>query len=184
MKKVTFAILGMGNRGTRYAMMQLKYPEEMEVTAIADNRPIRMESANKFLNLPQDRMFDSAEAILAADKLADMMIIATQDAQHRDHAIRAMEIGYDLLLEKPISNKLEDIAAVVEAAERLNRKVFICHVLRYTPFYREVKSLLDQGLISEKMYEAAANRIHSMEIRQEFFRHSDHRNGEEDHGCS
>ena len=47
-----------------------------------------------------------------------------------------------------------------------------------------LKSLLDQGLISEKMYEAAANRIHSMEIRQEFFRHSDHRNGEEDHGCS
>ena len=47
-----------------------------------------------------------------------------------------------------------------------------------------LKSLLDQGFISEKMYEAAANRINSMEIRQEFFRHSDHRNGEEDHGCS
>ena len=47
-----------------------------------------------------------------------------------------------------------------------------------------LKSLLDQGLISEKMYEAAANRINSVEIRQEFFRHSDQRNGEEDHGCS
>ena len=47
-----------------------------------------------------------------------------------------------------------------------------------------LKSLLDQGLISEKMYEAAANRINSVEIRQEFFCHSDQRNGEEDHGCS
>lgn len=47
-----------------------------------------------------------------------------------------------------------------------------------------LKSLLERGLICQKMYEAAANRIHSMEICQEFFRHSDHRNGEEDHGCS
>ncbi len=47
-----------------------------------------------------------------------------------------------------------------------------------------LKSLLDQGFISEKMYEAAANKIHSMEVHQEFFRHSDRRNGEEDHGCS
>ena len=149
MKKVTFAILGMGNRGTAYAAKQLKFPEEMEVVAMADNRRCRLDSANKYLHLPEDRLFDSAEAILNAPKMADIMVIATQDAQHKDHAIRAMELGYDLLLEKPISNKLEDVVAIADAAQRLGRRVIVCHVLRYTPFYRKAKELLTAGSVGK-----------------------------------
>lgn len=159
MQKITFAILGMGNRGTRYASMQLKYPEEMEVTAIADNRRSRMDAANKYLKLPEDRLFDGADAILAAPKMAQIMIIATQDAQHRDHAIRAMEAGYDLLLEKPISNKLEDIVVIAEAAKRLGRKVIVCHVLRYTAFYQEAKRLVDEGAIGRVRSVEAAEHV-------------------------
>jgi len=146
-KKVTFAIMGMGNRGTAYAAKQLKFPEEMEVVAMADNRRERLDSANKYLHLPEDRLFDSAESLLAVPKLADIMVVATQDAQHREHALRAMELGYDLLLEKPISNKLADIVEIAAAAKRLGRRVIVCHVLRYTPFYRKVKALLDSGSI-------------------------------------
>lgn len=147
MKKVTFAIMGMGNRGTAYAAKQLKFPEEMEVVAMADNRRERLDSANEYLHLPEDRLFDSAESLLAVPKLADIMVVATQDAQHREHALRAMELGYDLLLEKPISNKLADIVEIAAAAKRLGRRVIVCHVLRYTPFYRKVKQLLDSGSI-------------------------------------
>ena len=149
MKKVTFAILGMGNRGTAYAAKQLKFPEEMEVVAMADNRRERLDSANKYLHLPENRLFDGAESILSVPKMADIMVIATQDAQHREHAIRAMELGYDLLLEKPISANLADVNAIREAAKRLNRQVIVCHVLRYTPFYRKAKELLDQGAIGQ-----------------------------------
>ena len=149
MKKVTFAILGMGNRGTAYASKQLKFPEEMEVVAMADNRRERLDSANKFLHLPEERIFDSAEALLSVPKLADVMIVATQDAQHKQHALAAMELGYDLLLEKPISNKLADVAQIAAAARRLGRRVIVCHVLRYTPFYRKVKDLLDNGAIGD-----------------------------------
>lgn len=149
MKKVTFAIMGMGNRGTAYAGKQLKFPEEMEVVAMADNRRERLDSANKYLHLPEDRLFASAEALLSVPKLADIMIVATQDAQHREHALRAMELGYDLLLEKPISNKLADVVEIAAAAKRLGRRVIVCHVLRYTPFYRKVKDLLDSKAIGE-----------------------------------
>lgn len=149
MKKVTFAICGMGNRGTAYAGKQLKYPEEMEVVAMADNRRIRLDAANKYLNLPEDRLFDSADAILAQPKMADYMIIATQDAQHKEHALKAMELGYDLLLEKPISNKLEDIVEIANRAKELGRTVFVCHVLRYTVFYQQIKRLLDEGVVGK-----------------------------------
>jgi len=147
MKKLTFAIMGMGNRGTAYAGKQLKYPDEMEVVAMADTRRIRLDAANKYLHLPEDRLFDSADALLAQPKLADIMIIATQDKQHKDHAIRAMELGYDLLLEKPISNKLEDIVVIEQTAKKLGRRVIVCHVLRYTVFYKEVKRLIDEGIV-------------------------------------
>lgn len=149
MKKVTFAILGMGNRGTAYAGKQLKYPDEMEVVAMADTRPVRLEAANKYLHLPEDRLFDSAEAILAQPKLADFMIIATQDAQHKAHALKAMELGYDLVLEKPISNKLADIVEIANTAKRLGRTVVVCHVLRYTVFYQQIKKLLDEGVVGK-----------------------------------
>lgn len=175
MKKVTFAILGMGNRGTRYALMQLKYPEEMEVTAIADNRPIRMESANKFLNLPQERLFDSAEAILAQDKLADMMIIATQDAQHKEHAIAALRKGYDLLLEKPISNDLEACREVARVANELGRTVIVCHVLRYTGFYQEIKKLINEGVIGDVVNLHASEMVGYYHIAHSFVRGNWHK---------
>lgn len=149
MKKVTFAILGMGNRGTAYAAKLLKHTDKAQIVAMADNRRERLDSANKYVNLPEDRLFNDAEAILSVPKMADIMIIATQDAQHRDHAIRAMELGYDLLLEKPIANSLEDITAIYRAAKELGRKVIVCHVLRYTPFYRTAKELLRSGAIGK-----------------------------------
>lgn len=159
MKKITFAILGMGNRGTAYASKQLKFPDEMEITAMADTRRVRLDTANKYLHLPESRLFDSADAILSQPKLADIMIIATQDAQHRDHALRAMELGYDLLLEKPIANKLEDIVVIAEAAKRLGRQVIVCHVLRYTAFYQEIKRLIGDGVIGEVQSVEAAEQV-------------------------
>ena len=149
MKKVTFAIMGMGNRGTAYGGKILKYAEEAQIVAMADNRRERLDSANKYVHLPEDRLFASAEQLLQQPKLADIMIVATQDAQHKEHAIRAMELGYDLMLEKPIANRLSDVTAIYNRAKELGRKVIVCHVLRYTPFYRKAKELLRGGAVGD-----------------------------------
>lgn len=149
MEKVTFAIAGMGNRGSRYALKQLEFPDDMLVTAIADPKDICLEAANEYLHLPEDRRFHSVDEMLAADKLADVMIIATQDAQHKAHAIAALRKGYDLVLEKPIANHLEDCEEIAAEAEKLGRRVLVCHVLRYTPFYREVKNQIMSGALGK-----------------------------------
>ena len=158
MKKVTFAVCGVGSRGTRYIYELLGHPEEMEITAIADNRRVRLEAVNKNLNLPEDRLFDSADSLFAAPKLADVMIIATQDNQHKEHAIAAMKCGYDLILEKPISNRLEECVEIAEAANKYGRRVLVCHVLRYTGFYKEIKKRINEGLIGEVV------NIHALEM--------------------
>lgn len=147
MKKVTFAILGMGDRGTVYASKILLHPEEAEVVAVADLRQERLDKVNPYLNLPQERLFHSAESLLSQPKMADILIIATQDQQHCRHAVAAMEAGYDLLLEKPIASRLEDVVKVAQTAKRLGRRVLVCHVLRYTVFYKEVRRLVKEGVI-------------------------------------
>ena len=59
------------------------------------------------------------------------------------------EAGYDLLLEKPNANTEEECEIICAAASRLGRKVIVCQVLRYTPFYRAVKRLLKEGAAGE-----------------------------------
>lgn len=178
MKKVTFAVCGMGNRGAVYAGMQLRYPEEMEVTAMADTRPERLAAANKYLQLPPERLFSTAEEMFKQPKLADIMMITTQDAQHKGHALRAMELGYDLLLEKPISNKLEDIVEIANTAKRLGRTVIVCHVLRYTPFYRQVKKLLQEGVVGKIQSVEAAEWVGHLHFAHSYTRGNWHNSKE------
>jgi predicted dehydrogenase len=137
----------------------MKYPEEMEITAIADTRPLQLEAANRYLNLPEDRLFDGIESLLAQPRLADVLIIATPDKCHRDHAVAAMAKGYHLLLEKPIANNLIDCKEIVEAARKYDRKIMVCHVLRYTVFYQQIKKLIDEGAIGKVQNIVAEERI-------------------------
>ena len=147
MNKVRFAVLGMGDRGTVYASKILSHPEEAEITAIADMRQERLDKVRAYISLPDDRVFHSAEDLLAQPKLADILVIATQDQQHCAHAVAAMEKGYDLLLEKPIAAKLSDVVTIAETAKKLGRRVLVCHVLRYTVFYKEIRRLINEGFI-------------------------------------
>ncbi len=178
MKKITFAVLGMGSRGVVYSGKQLMFPEKMEVVAIADINPDRIVAANKYLKVPQNRLFHSAEELFDQPKLADIMMITTQDAQHKDHAIRAMELGYDLLLEKPISNKLEDVVEIANTAKRLGRTVIVCHVLRYTPFYRQVKKLLQEGVVGKIQSVEAAEWVGHLHFAHSYTRGNWHNSKE------
>ena len=170
MKKVSFAVIGLGNRGWVYASHVLKFPQDMEIAAVADPKPERRSHAATHLQLKDSQIFDSADALLAQPKLADIAVIATQDKQHLDHAVRAIEQGYDLLLEKPISNTAKEVKIIADTANRLGRKVIVCHVLRYTPFYRAVKDLLDKGAIGRIMNIEAAEHVGYYHIAHSFVR--------------
>lgn len=170
MKKVTFAILGMGNRGGVYARNLVQYTEQAEIVAVADPRQSCLDTANGYLHLPEDRLFHSAEELLAQPKLADIMIIATQDAQHRDHAVAAMEKGYDLMLEKPISTNPAEVKEIEETALRLGKRVIVTHELRFTTFYRKIKELLDAGVVGRVLHLNAAEHVNCLHMAHAYVR--------------
>ncbi len=149
-KPCAVAIVGLGDRGyNTYAQYAARSPEEMRIAAVADVRPDRVRLAAEQFHIDQARCFSSAEALLERPQLADALFVCTQDEQHMAHAVAGMEKGYDILLEKPIAPTMEQCRAIEEAAARTGRKVVVCHVLRYTPFYNKLKELLDGGTIGE-----------------------------------
>lgn len=149
-KQLKVAIAGLGNRGKdTYAAAAKSFPDKMKITAIADIDPAKVTETAREYQVPEEACFASAEDMLAQAKLADVMVIATQDRQHVKHAIPALRKGYHLLMEKPISPDLEECRRLVEAAKEHDRQVVICHVLRYTPFYTKLKEMIDSGRIGE-----------------------------------
>ena len=148
-QRLKIAAIGCGSRTFIYFELAAKQPELYEIVAAADHSAARLAKARGLSQNPAFREFHDDVAILAEPKLADLMIIATQDAFHFEHASAALRKGYDLLLEKPISTNLRDVLALEKLARELGRRVTVCHVLRYTPFYRKVKSIIASGVLGE-----------------------------------
>ena len=87
--------------------------------------------------------------MFARERLADVAFICTQDQQHVIHAVAALQKGYHLLLEKPIATSLEDVRRIEEAAKAADRRVVVCHVLRYAPFFEEIRAAIERGDVGD-----------------------------------
>lgn len=150
MKKFTVAIIGLGARGFHtYAQYQKIDPERMQIVAIADINKEKVKLAAKEFNINDDMCFSSAQKLLAQPRLADIIIIASQDSQHFEHTIAALEKGYEILLEKPISTTAESCIIIRDQAIQKKKNITVCHVLRYTAFYKQIKEILKSKIIGE-----------------------------------
>lgn len=144
------ALIGAGGRGKDvYADYALKYPNEIQFVAVAEpNEHKRNEFVAKH-NIASDMVFDSWEKLLEEPKFCDAVFVCTQDKMHFQPAIKAIERGYNLLLEKPMSNNLKECIKIVEASKDHNNSITVAHVLRYTPFFKKLKQIIDSGIIGD-----------------------------------
>ncbi len=146
-KILTVAILGCGNRGNEaYGQIMLRLPEYYQLVAACDIDSARLENAKNELKIPENGLF-SDENIFFEEKRADVLIIATQDADHVRQAIKALSLGYDLILEKPITQYKEECEKILEAQKKYGGKVIVCHVLRYAAAFIKASELIDSGKI-------------------------------------
>ena len=122
-KRLRLAAIGCGSRTFIYFELAAKQPELYEIVAAADHTPARRSKARALSQNPQFREFNDDVAILAEPKLADLMIIATQDAFHFAHASAALRKGYDLLLEVRADPSLAEIPFIMVTAESKTENV-------------------------------------------------------------
>ena len=145
----TIAILGAGARGTGFASLIQQYSYLGKVTAVAEPREAYREAMVKMHDIPGNQVFSDWREFVARPAMADAVVLATMDQDHVGPAVACMELGYDVLLEKPMATSIEDCRAIEAAQRRTNRIVAVCHSLRYQKGFRKVKELIAGGAIGE-----------------------------------
>ena len=143
-------LIGAGGRGKQYTdIMKTSWDNDFKVVAVAEPVDDRREYIKKLHGIPDEMCFTTWEPLLELEKFADVAIIATMDRDHFAPAMAAIEKGYDLLLEKPVAPTPEECRAIQRAAERKGVFVLVCHVLRYTDFFINLKNIIDSGRIGK-----------------------------------
>lgn len=151
MKQLRVIVLGAGQRGQTYTDVMADLPEQFRVVGVAEPVQANRDYIQKKHDIPAENCVSSWEELLNRPCFADIAIIATQDKMHYAPAMKALELGYHLLLEKPVAPTAKECMDIWRQAERYGRKVMVCHVLRYTSFYSKVKQLLEEGVIGDVM---------------------------------
>jgi predicted dehydrogenase len=148
---ISFAVMGCGARGQVFTDWIFRNPAVAKVIAVADPDADRRNLIADRHAVPAERRFKAWEDLLARPRLADAVINTLMDRLHAPAGIKAFDLGYHMLLEKPMAVNLADCTALDDARRRNARVASVCHSLRHHPTYREVKRLITSGAIGDVM---------------------------------
>lgn len=147
---ITAVVLGAGGRGFySYAPYALEHPDEVRFVAVAEPDPVRRARFAEVHNIAPENQFTTWEDLLAKGRIADALLNCTQDRMHYPSTLAAIDAGYHILLEKPMAERLDHVVHLVQAAERANVLLQVCHVLRYTNMFSTLHDILASGRIGE-----------------------------------
>jgi hypothetical protein len=138
------ALIGAGQRGNIYAR-QVQQSGSAKIVAVVEPNDQRRALAAEEYQLEPEQVFENTTEFYKSGKLADAVILASMDRDHYLDAMSALELGYDMLLEKPISPSPKECIDIQKKADDKGCKVIVCHVLRYTAFFSTIKKIIDSG---------------------------------------
>ncbi|HEX7064128.1 MAG TPA: Gfo/Idh/MocA family oxidoreductase [Bacillales bacterium] len=144
------ALIGAGSRGMdAYASYALKNPYDINFIAVAEPNEERRKKFSQYHGISGEMAFSSWEELLEKPKLCEALLICTQDRQHFEPAMKALQKGYKILLEKPMSPHPLETLRMAEEAERLGSTMMICHGMRYSTYFSTLKTLIDNEAIGK-----------------------------------
>ncbi len=147
MEPIKVVLIGAGLRGKAYT--DFMTDNRFKVIAVADPIEARRDYIKETHGVTDDMCFNTWQEMLDRPKFADVAIIATSDRGHYEPAMKALEQGYNLLLEKPVCPTAEECADIANLAKEKGVKVLVCHVLRYTPFFGKIKDMINDDKLGE-----------------------------------
>lgn len=144
---ITISIIGVGARGAEaYGRYIYSLKDKFKIVSLCDPNEYRLKKYGDAYEIPAEERFTDEEAFFAK-KRSDILLIATMDQLHVRQAVTALDLGYDLVLEKPISDDVGELRMLTAKAQEKGAMVMVCHVLRYHVMIRKLKELLDGGAI-------------------------------------
>ena len=164
-----FALIGAGQRGMIYAEYAY-FKKGVEIAAVVDPHEGRRNIAAEKFHIPEECRFATVEAFFAKGKICDAVILASMDKDHYCQTMAALDCGYDLLLEKPISPDPKECMLIGQKARKLGRKIIVCHVLRYTNFFSKLKEIVDSGELGKVIAINHSENVGNFHIAHSFVR--------------
>ncbi|MHA1637718.1 MAG: Gfo/Idh/MocA family oxidoreductase [Candidatus Thorarchaeota archaeon] len=147
MKPVEMIVIGAGDRGNVYASYAKKYPEITQIVGVAEPREFYRQRMTEEYDIPIENVYTDWKDITKQERFADAVIIATQDSMHVEPAVAFANLGYHILLEKPMAPDAEGCKKIVQAVMDNNTIFSVGHVLRYTNYTMKLKEIIDSGAI-------------------------------------
>jgi predicted dehydrogenase len=144
-RPLTAITLGAGNRGTLYGEYAVAYPAELDIVGVAEPIEERNDLHAKTHDIPDENRFVTWEHVLERPKFADMVIVSMPDDLHHEPCIQAMRLGYDVLLEKPMAQSEAECREILKVQQETGRVVGIAHVLRYAPYFIDMRKVVLSG---------------------------------------
>lgn len=138
---IKVGLVGVGAISGAHIPAWLKYPE-VELVALCDIRPEQME---KWVEQTNANFYTDCDEMLRKEKL-DILDICLPTYLHADYSINAMEMGINVICEKPISLKYEDVERVYAAAKKNNVKFMVAQVLRFWREYTALKEIIESNV--------------------------------------
>ncbi len=145
----TCIIVGAGGRGKDSYAPYIKKTGIMKIVGVAEPDENKRMSFKKDYDISDDMCFSDYRDLFSLGKLADSVIICTQDRMHLEPTKMAVKCGYNILLEKPIAPTVEEVEELEKVISGYDKLFITGFVLRYTPFVIKIKELIDNGEIGD-----------------------------------
>lgn len=155
MKKKRYAQVGTGGRARMfYEAIALNYQESCELVAFCDMSQVRMDFSNRMLvekcNHPAVPTYKSSDFDrMIEEQKPDVIIVTTIDRTHDHYIIRAMELGCDVISEKPITVDEEKAQAILDAQKKYGKEIRVTFNYRYAPHHTKIRELIADGVIGD-----------------------------------
>lgn len=169
-KPVTAITLGAGSRGNVYGDYAAAYPDRMRIVGVAEPISIRQERYARKHQIPVGNRYPTWEHVFQRPKFADAIIISTPDDLHYGPCMQALSLGYDVLLEKPISPSERECREILARTRETGRIVAVCHVLRYAPYFVKMRELIHSDAIGQVVSVQHLEPIEAVHMSHSFVR--------------
>lgn len=145
--KKKIALVGYGFISGKGHVPAFQKRSDVEVVAVADICPARLELAKAAL--PNARLYKDYQTLLAAEKEAEIVDIATPPYVHAEVAIAALNAGKNVLCEKPLAMTTAEARKMLDAAKKANRVLFPCHNYKHAPVVKVIEDAIRSGKIGD-----------------------------------
>lgn len=145
----TCVIIGAGGRGKDSYAPCIEKGNLMKIVGVVEPDEQKREQFRDRYCVSEDMCFSDYHEFFALGKVADAVLICTQDRMHTEPTLMAKECGYHILLEKPIAPTLREVKRLEREFEDYDKIFMTAFVLRYTPFVMKLREIIDSGEIGD-----------------------------------